>query len=359
MHAVSQPPKKTSHTRRFSTGASNLTHHEPDPDSSSADVQLRPLEIQLRDGERYRGLLAFSNDQVLALEVEGHLLEVKRREVVSERYLDRDPSWGRSAGEVGERLVLERVRWAESSLLEVARATLGEGALAVFLPSRAPEAWKTRPDEVPEGGPFPLWEPSEEFPLECVPHLMTLGAEEDPLVLGLSQELAAEDWVFLESGARPLAVAGFLGQLRWAYVGERALGLRFYDPRVLRDLWVHLDSANFGLLFGGAWTRDAMGREDLRCVLCDAEIPALSQRCAGCGAPFLGEDVAPFLIGAQALVEGEELLVARPRTALGERRALARAPLPGRKALRLPPEVVRGLGDAYRARLEGGVGAKS
>jgi uncharacterized protein DUF4123 len=302
--------------------------------------------------------LAFSNDEVLALEVEGHLLELRRREVVSERYLDQDPTWlGRAGpGDPEARLQIKRQPLGDASYWDVAREVFGERALALFLPSRAPKAWASCPEEAPSRGPFPLWAPSSDLPLECVPHLIALG--QDPFVESLQEELQPLDFVILESAAQPLALAGFLGQLRWAYVEGRALGLRFYDPRVLPDLWAHLDASNLGLLFGGGWTRDEGGREDLRCVLCDAELAALSRRCSGCGAPLLGEDEAPALIGAQALVAERELVIARPQTKLGERRALARRPLPGRKAFWLAPSVVAALGGAYRARVEAQVGSE-
>ena len=326
-----------------------------DSSASTEDVPLRPLEVQLRDGERFRGLLAFSSDEVLALEVEGHLLELRRRDVVSERYLDQDPSWVGPSGD-GARLRLERLPLGERSLLEVVGGAFAERARLLFLPSRAPEAWVALPDDSNPRGPFPLWDPTPALPLECVPHLVALSdaeGNEDSWAAALLSQLQPLDFVLLESATAPLILAGFLAQLRWAFVEGRALGLRFYDPRVLEDLWEHLDPANLGLLFGGAWTRDERGQEDLRCVLCDGALAALSRRCSKCGAQLLGDEEAPALFGALARVEGEDLVVARPETGLGARRVLARTLMKGRKALWLEPAVVAALGRAYRQRVEG------
>tara|TARA_R110002072_G_scaffold195444_3_gene352768 strand:+ start:1898 stop:2977 length:1080 start_codon:yes stop_codon:yes gene_type:complete len=339
------------------TWSPELTTPDPiDPAPSSEDVSLRPVEVQLRDGERFRGLLAFSSDEVLALEVEGHLLELRRREVVSERYLDQDPSWVGPSPTQGAKLRVERLPLGEGSLLEVVAEAFAERARLLFLPSRAPEAWAALPDEANPCGPFPLWDPTPELPLECVPHLVALSdaqGKADPWAGALLSQLQPLDFVLLESATAPLALAGFLAQLRWAFVEGRALGLRFYDPRVLGDLWEHLDSANLGLLFGGAWTRDERGQEDLRCVLCDGDLAALSRRCSECGAQFLGDEEAPLLCGAQARLSGEDLVVARPETGRGARRVLARPQMKGRKAFWLEPAVVAALGGAYRQRVEG------
>jgi len=318
------------------------------------------VEVQLRKGERFRGLLAFSNDEILALEVEGHLLELRRREVVSERYLDRDSTWIAAAKSASGLLGFERIPLGEGGLLAAARQAFADQAQVLFLPSRAPSAWAQLPEGADSRGPFPLWDPIPALPLECVPHLVALGSEgeEYPWAAALLGELGPGDLVLLEAMASPLALSGFLGQLRWAYVGGRALGLRFYDPRVLGDLWENLDPGNLGLVFGGAWTRDERGQEDLRCVLCDGTLAALSLRCSGCGAPLLGNEEAPFLLGAQARVEGEDLVVARPQVGIGARRSLARPLSKGRKALWLEPAVVKALGGAYRKRIEGGEGSE-
>lgn len=322
----------------------------PSPELSSEDAEPRPLEVELRSGERFRGLLAFSNEALVVLEVEGHLLELQRREVVGERFLEADPSWSPPAESA---LRITREPRGGRSLSELARAACGKRALALFLPSRAPEAWAARPDTAPAAGPFPLWEPEEALPLECVPHLVGLASESGPeeWVEGLLAELEPAEPVLLESAAAPLALARFLGQLRWAYVGGRALGLRFYDPRVLRDLWAHLDDASLGLLFGGAWTREESGVEELRCVLCDGLLAALARRCASCGAELLGAEEAPALIGAQACLEGDELLVAHLEVGVKERGRFARAPQRGRKAFWLEGPVVTAIGAAYRERV--------
>lgn len=294
----------------------------------------------------------FEGPETLALEVEGHLLELSRREVVAERYLDHQTESGPGEG-AGRGVWLEEIALEAKAREASLRAALGGSGFVLFLPSRAPDAWGSHESSSPSapapGGPFPLWDPEPDLPIQCVPHLLSLG---EP---GGSSEFLAElgplDAVYLESAAAPLALARFLGGLRWAYCRGRQLGLRFYDPRVLRDLWSHLDPSSLGLLFGGAWTRDPRGAEDLLCPLCDASLPALSSRCSGCGVAFLGEDEAPTLIGAYAVVEEQALIRARPCTPIASRRALARSPQRGRKALQLPAQVVSALGAAYQARV--------
>ncbi|MBL4850495.1 MAG: DUF4123 domain-containing protein [Planctomycetes bacterium] len=316
----------------------------------------RAVEVQLRDGDRFSGLLVVESEELIALEVCGRLLELRRRDVVSLRFVDHDPTWteGREGGDGPTRITRQALEGSGGTAL---RGALGPHGLLVVLPSRAPKTWAKLVEaasgerEGPPPGPFPLWDGEPGLPLERVPHLLAL--RDEPSHDALLAELGPLDAIFLESRAAPLQVARFLGNLRWVHTEEgRLLGLRFYDPRVLVDLWEHLDSAALGLLFGSVWTRWPTGQEELLCPLCDGEVLGLSRTCPSCGAGFLGEEAAPYLLAAYSVLDEGDLVRVEPwppSPALG--RGVPTRPLQrGRKALRLPREAISRLGRSFRAR---------
>ena len=310
----------------------------------------RWMEVELSDGSRYSGAVLHEDSEQLSLEVEGRPLQLRRSALVYARYLEAEaakPSPGAGSGPLRiQRRALVGPR--EEALL----SALGERALLVFLPSRVPRAWETASAAAPsDGGPFPLWSGDPSLSPERTPHLLALNEAALPLL----HELPSSGGVYCRSAAPAQLLARYLGHLRQAYDPRgRRIGLRFYDPGVLQDLWALGDPATAGILCGSAWTRPPQGRDELLCPACDAPLPPLATACARCPAAFLGLPVAPYLIGSWfAEARGLELVSAEPwpQSPQPGSEPPLRPRQRGRKAFFFSDEQLAALGAAYRARV--------
>ncbi|HBP20150.1 MAG TPA: hypothetical protein DEA08_20465, partial [Planctomycetes bacterium] len=265
---------------------------------------LRPVELELFNGERLEGILVFQGEESLTLEVDTRTLVLPEPEVRTLRFLDGGEGWSNAAAEATDPksprgpVVLERVPLGEDRVAGLNALALESGVQTHALVRAGCLPGLLGALEKFNASVFSLYERFATETRHNLPYLVALDPEER-WPRSLLKRLGPAWGALLRTPAPAREVARLLTHLlrvRLDDAQERTF--RFYDPRVLHDYLSVVEPSDAALLFGAAWCRHPRtGAEELLCPCCDAELPGLSLECPGCPARFAGDEAAPTLIG--------------------------------------------------------------
>lgn len=323
---------------------------------------LRPVELELFNGQRLEGILVFQHAEALTLEVDARTLELPEREVRSLRFLDGGEGWSneeqRDPPEDEPRgpIVLEEVPLGDDRVAGLNALALDSGLQTHALVRAGSLPGLLGALEKFKAQVFSLYERFATETRHSLPYLVSLDPEER-WPRSLLKRLGPDWGALIRSPAPAREVSRLLTQLlrvRLDDAQERTF--RYYDPRVLRDYLQVAEPSDAALLFGAAWCRHPRtGAEELLCPCCDAELPGLKLECPACPARFAGDEAAPTLIGEWLFEDAHDRSLFWRATLWPPRPGRGRVPPArdlqrGRKQLRLRRAQVQALGRAYRQR---------